>query len=384
VAAVIVVVALAVVAWGLLRSDRGGEGPALPTGEIRDARVSSVTTPVERAEPVRITVAASGDFLVHSPVFRRALELGGGRRYDFAPMFRYVRKYVQRADLAICHVETPMTDGSPTGYPLFNTPPALARAIKRTGWDVCDTASNHTLDRARPGIVQTIRHLNHAGLRHTGSFLTRAARSRPVIMKVKGLRVAFLAYTQFTNGLPLPDPWSLNLAYPDVILADARRARARGAQVVIVNLHWGDEYRHAPSAFQRSLARRLLRSRAITAIIGQHVHVVQPITKAAGRLVVYGEGNLVSNQTADCCPAASQDGLIALLQIAWDAKRGGRVERVRYVPTWVRHPDYTVLPVGDALRRGLADRATLRASYRHTVSVVGNSSRVRPIPARLP
>jgi hypothetical protein len=115
---------------------------------------------------------------------------------------------------------------------------------------------------------------------------------------------------------PAPMTATQTLQAPKIILADARRARNRVAQIVIVNLRWGDEYRHAPSAFQRSLARRLLRSRAITAIIGQHVHVVQPITKAAGRLVVYGEGNLLSNQTAARCPPASRDGLIALLQIA--------------------------------------------------------------------
>jgi hypothetical protein len=373
----VVVAALAIAAYAVLSTEGDGQGVAL--------EIVVVPTPqlVIAEDPVRLTVVASGDFLVHSPVFRRALALGGGR-YDFVPMFRYIRKYVKRADLAICHVETPMTNGPPSGYPLFNTPPALARAIKQTGWDVCDTASNHTLDRGQNGIRATIRHLNRVGVRHTGSFLTRAQRRRAVIMNVKGLRVAFLAYTQHTNGLALPHRWSLNLADPKIILADARRARNRGAQIVIVNLHWGDEYRHAPSAFQRSLARRLLRSRAITAIIGQHVHVVQPITKAAGRLVVYGEGNLLSNQTAACCPPASQDGLIALLQIAWDAKRGGRVERVRYVPTWVRHPDYTVLPVGDALRHGLADPAALRASYRRTVSVAGRTARIRPIPARLP
>ena len=64
---------------------------------------------------------------------------------------------------------------------------------------------------------------------------------------------------------------------------------------------------------QRALARRLTRSPAIDAIVGQHAHVVQPIRRVRGKPVVFGEGNLISNQTSGCCPAASQDGLIALI-----------------------------------------------------------------------
>ncbi|MDQ3678462.1 MAG: CapA family protein, partial [Actinomycetota bacterium] len=266
--------------------------------------------PPTRPNTVRLQVAATGDLLIHSPIFNRALADGGGRRYEFRPMFRYLRAHLRPADLAICHVETPMTRRPPSGYPSFNTPPGLARAIRSSGWDACSTASNHTLDQGQFGVDATIAALNR--VRHAGSARSRAARRRPTILNVKGLRVALLSYTEHTNGIRLPRPWSVNVARADRILAEARRARRAGAQVVIVNVHAGDEYGHAPSAFQRRLARALLRSRTITAVVGQHVHVVQPITRAAGRLVVYGEGNLISNQSAACCPAATQDGLIAL------------------------------------------------------------------------
>jgi hypothetical protein len=50
----------------------------------------------------------------------------------------------------------------------------------------------------------------------------------------------------------------------------------------------------------------------------------------------------------------------------------------------VRRSDYVVLPIGDALRRGLADAATLRASYRRTVAAAGRRAGVQPVPLRLP
>jgi len=142
--------------------------------------------------------------LIHSAVWERARVLGGGGHYDFAPMFTSIKPYLRRADLALCHVETPMTPAPPASYPVFNTPPALATAIHQTGWRACSTASNHTLDQGQRGVNGTVRALNRANVQHTGSYSTAAGQERSLIMTVKGVRVAFLAYTEATNGIPSP------------------------------------------------------------------------------------------------------------------------------------------------------------------------------------
>jgi poly-gamma-glutamate synthesis protein (capsule biosynthesis protein) len=161
-------------------------------------------------------------------------------------------------------------------------------------------------------------------------------------------------------------------------------ARQRGAQVVIVNLHWGEEDVAQPSAFQVSLADALTRDRDITAIVGQHVHIVQPIKRVHGKLVVFGEGQLLSNQTADCCPIQSEDGMMVFVHILVSGDRS-KVASVSYVPTWNRHPDYLVLPVGEALRRHQEAADVLRASYARTTSVAGRIPHlVEPVPAQLP
>ena len=349
-------------------------------------RASAVATPPHRrgeSHSVRLVVEASGDLLIHSAIFERALALGGGRHYNFAPLFAQIKPYIRGADLALCHVETPMTPARPTGYPVFNTPPELATAIRQTGWRACSTAATHTLDQGQAGVDGTIRALDRAGVAHTGSFSSAAGQRTPLIMTVKGVRVAFLAYTELTNGIPSPHPWSVNRASAAQILSDAHRARTDGATVVIVNLHWGDENVIQPSSFQLALARKLTRSPDITAIVGQHVHVVQPIRILGGKLVVFGEGNLISNQTSACCPATSQDGIIVLLTISVGS-HAARVTFIHYVPIWVRHPDYVVLPAGTAWRTDPADAAALRASYERTVAVAGRGPRIQPIPAHLP
>src|SRR5919108_154181 len=348
-------------------------GEGAPRPDRRDARPwhpgATSSGRIETSEqPVHLTVAASGDLLIHTPVAQRALALGGGRRYEFAPMFAPVKGVIAGADLALCHVETPLVPGPVQGYPVFRTPPDLARSIRRVGWDMCSTASNHSLDAGQYGIDTTLRALRGAGVKATGTARSARGRRRIAMIRVKGVRVAFLSYTAVSNGQAVPHPWSVNWASARPILGDARRARRHGARIVIVNLHWGAEFVSSVTPQQRALARRLTRSPAIDAIVGQHVHVVQPIRRVRGKPVVFGEGNLISNQTPACCPAASQDGLIALIDFVVRPGRPARARRIRYVPTWVRHPDFRVM------------RATPGSpSWNRTVNAAGNRRGVRPL-----
>jgi poly-gamma-glutamate capsule biosynthesis protein CapA/YwtB (metallophosphatase superfamily) len=357
-------------------------------------------TPAERVraeraeEPVRFTVSVSGDLLIHSPLWARALANGGGR-YDFAPFFAELAPYVADADLALCHLETPMTfDASavPASFPLFDTPPELARAIAQSGWDACDTASNHSLDQGQEGVDETGVALDRAGVEHTGSFASARDRRRPLILEAEGVKIGLVAYTDATNGIPLPNPWSVNLAAADAdagekarrILADAKRARRAGAEAVILNMHWGDENSFEPNRSQLELARRLTESRLITAIVGQGPHVVGPIERINDKFVVFSEGNLVSNQSALAgLPAETQYGLVALLHLVADG-RGVRVERVSYAPTWVDLDDYTVVPVATGTARDPGDTAALRVAYESVVEVAGLGKGITPIPPQPP
>jgi hypothetical protein len=161
-----------------------------------------------------------------------------------------------------------------------------------------------------------------------------------------------------------------------------------GADAAIVNLHWGGEilpeYQQEPSPGQLALVRKLAPSRRITAIVGQGPHSVQPIGRIGGKFVVFSEGNLISNQSpAAGLPEISQDGMVVLLDCVADG-HGVRVKGVRYVPVFVSHPDFTVLPIGEALATRRGDPTLLRASYERTVAVAGRGKGIEPVPAKLP
>ena len=120
----IAAVAGAAVAIWLVWVDPEEDGAASPRPRAERAERAERPEPAPKAgaERRRFTIAASGDLLMHQPLLDRALSNGGGEKYDFAPFFGRIRPYLEkRADLALCHAETPMGPGPPATYPCRGT-----------------------------------------------------------------------------------------------------------------------------------------------------------------------------------------------------------------------------------------------------------------------
>jgi poly-gamma-glutamate synthesis protein (capsule biosynthesis protein) len=305
----------------------------------RSPRPASVAA---RARPPSFTVVTSGDVLIHDGVREQAwsdAKATGRSGHDFYPQLAGVEHLTRDADLAVCHLEVPLASpkGPFTGYPAFSAPPQLADALARIGIDVCSTASNHTLDRGSSGVRTTLSALDAAGIRHVGSARSESEAARPDLLEVRGVQVALLAYTYGFNGTTLSwdQRWRANKIDLRRILADAGRARAAGAEAVIVNLHWGDERRHETNAQQRQLARRLLASPDIDLIVGQHAHVVQPIERVHGKWVVYGEGNLLAAKEHNYVGGATHEGIMPRFTFARQADGKYAVTRVEVFPTLI-------------------------------------------------
>lgn len=348
----------------------------------------------------QVTISVSGDILIHSPVWQRALaNSGDGATYDFAPMFEALKPIVKQADLAVCHLETPVTSRPPSGFPIFSAPLDLTKGIRKAGWDACDTASNHSLDQGQSGIDETVAALRRSKIAQTGSFTSPSHAERPVLLDIDGAKLGFLAYTDQTNGIPPPSPWSVALL-PAAEPAEAKAARVRqdvgravaaGADAVLVSIQWGDENSTSPNESQLALARKLVAIPEVLAIAGQGPHVVQPIRRIGGKFVVFSSGNLLSNQSALAgLPPETQYGLVALLRVdVREPDEGGakptlNVRRVDYAPIWVRLSDHVVVPVGWGLRHDPANADALRAAWESTVAIAGRGSRIAPLPRRLP
>ncbi|MGW2955633.1 CapA family protein [Streptomyces eurythermus] len=284
------------------------------------------------------TVIAGGDVLIHPPLIEQAARdarAAGGQGLDFRPMLAGLRSTVSRADLAICHLETPLApaEGPFTGFPRFAAPPQIATALSDVGFHSCSTASNHVLDQGEAGVRRTLDALDAAGLRHSGSARNREEANRPNIIEVKGVPVAHLSYSYgFGDRLrPADKPWLANVV-GERVLDEARRARRAGAEVVVLSMHWGREHLHEPSPRQRAWAGELTAGSSVDVILGHHAHAVQPFERINGTWVVYGHGNLLARHRVP--RGTTEEGLLSWFRFV-RADGSWRIRRLGFVPTFI-------------------------------------------------
>lgn len=339
--------------------------------QARDHRPPESGRPAPSATPARgFTLVASGDVLPHASIIERARFDAGGTGHDFRPMLSGIRSVVESADVALCHMEAVYgANGDYTGYPVLTSPPEVARDLAATGYDGCSTASDHTLDDGPDGIRRTLDALDQVGLRHAGSARTEQEARTAAVLRAGPARVAHLAYTRGTDGLPLPPdlPWAVNLIDEARIIADARAARRAGADVVVVSLHWGAEWQEAPDEQQVTLARSLTASRTgdrpdIDLILGTHAHVPQAYEKVNGTWVIYGMGDQIAGEMFNHEGVRDPRGnrsTLGRFTFAPPARPGGRweVTRAEFVPQLFDVDAGRVVNLNRALAEGAEVRA---------------------------
>lgn len=288
-----------------------------------------------------ITISVVGDLMCHSPQFEYAKV--GKDSFDFNPVYRNVKEHLETSDFTFGNLETVtagMQNGGYTGYPFFNTPVEYLDALKSVGFDLLATANNHSLDRSEKGVLKTIEELNKRRIHYTGTYTSQKDRDSIRIFDINGFRIAFLAYSYGTNGVPIPKgkDYLINLIEFNLIEQDIRSARNKNAEIVLVHFHFGEEYKREPVTFQQEVVNKTIQLGA-DIIIGGHPHVIQPLdfykTNNANLdtgIVAYSMGNFFSNQRDRYKDA----GLILSMKLKKDfANNNINLSEVNYLPTWV-------------------------------------------------
>ncbi len=229
------------------------------------------------------------------------------------------RPLLQGADLAICNLECPLsTHGAMTPLKLddrgrakrneylFRAPPSQAKRLSDAGFDAVTLANNHVMDYGAQALLETLDHLDHAGLQHTGAGADEEAARRPLILQAAGQTIAVLAYvsastlpgiehfaatqelagTVFVHGDGHGRPREQTRALLRNDLAAAREH----ADFVVVCLHWGREAGREPKPLQSSLAHWCIDCGA-DMVVGHHPHVLQGVELYRGRPIAYSLGN---------------------------------------------------------------------------------------------
>lgn len=309
----------------------------------------------------KITVGAIGDILIHSPVYQDAVN---GADYNFDPIFEQVKSILEKPDILTANQESILggKELGLSGYPRFNSPFQVANALAHSGVDIVSTANNHALDKGEQGIRLELSYLDHIGLPHVGSSIDPADRQKLRIINSNGIRIAFLAYTYGTNGIPIPKgkDYLVNIINKNAMKSEIARAKDN-SDVVVMSIHWGNEYQPIPSKDQKDLAQ-FLANEGVDIIFGSHPHVLEPmewIKTRDGRksFVIYSLGNFISGQRGK-----NRDiGGLATIDITKQVSRNGSMIEISnplFTPMYVssqKNHSFRVVPLEKAGSFGLTN-----------------------------
>ncbi len=265
-------------------------------------------------EPQSVHLLSAGDNLIHSSLYEQAAARSENGGYDFTYLYENVAPYLSSADIATLNQETVIAPSrAPATYPCFNSPPDLAGYVTgQCGFDVLNLANNHCLDQGTSGLEECLAFWDeqYPDILTTGVYQNEADYKNIRTMEVNGITFAFLGMTELTNGLSLASDSDVVLVQA---LDDAEMARLQEqiqaadqiADVVIMNVHWGNEYSFTPTDRQQYLAQQMT-DWGVDIVIGHHPHVLQPVETRItddGRtaLIAYSLGNFASAQADAYC-----------------------------------------------------------------------------------
>ena len=256
---------------------------------------------IEEPKEKRMSLVAVGDVLIHGALYYEADKMNGVLNddlYDFNYMFTEMKPLLDNYDLKYCNQET-IIGGKNLGvshYPRFNSPDEIGDALMNLGFNMVSLANNHTLDKGEEGILYSVNYWKNKNVVFSGQSSSHEERNNIKIYEENGIKYAFLAYTDMTNGLSIPDEKDyLVHVYSDEKAKNDIESIKDKVDVIIVSMHWGEEYTHTPTYVQKKEAQ-YLSSLGVDLIIGSHPHVIMPVDYVGDTLVIYSLGNFVSGQ----------------------------------------------------------------------------------------
>ena len=268
----------------------------------------------EEEKTYKVSVIAAGDNLIHQSIYKDAQT--SYNEYDFTPMYELIKPIVKEYDIAYYNQETILggKDLGVSDYPTFNSPQEVGDAMIDAGFNLVSLATNHTMDSGEQAVLKSREYWDtKENVLAVGSYSSFEDKEKIRIMEKNNISYTMLNYTYGTNGIAVPkgkeylvNVWPTDLEindpekdtkyqeYKKEVKKDIDKVRDK-VDVLIVAMHWGVEYTHEPTAYEKDMAEYLA-NEGVDVIIGTHPHVIQPVTWIDNTLVIYSLGNFISAQ----------------------------------------------------------------------------------------
>ncbi|MDZ4991428.1 CapA family protein [Clostridium perfringens] len=313
----------------------------------------------------KVEISAVGDIILHDEQIWSAYN-EENKAYDFMDNFKYIKSFIEESDITYGTIEGTYSgeEKGYSGYPSYNGPDSMITALRETGFDVINVATDHSLDKGEEGAIRTGEKIDE--------LISSVGNKKYIIKKVKGIKIAFTSYTYENkegelNGNKIPENSTLNTFTYNKLNEGLEEMKSlieemknEGADFIVFGMHWGVEYNSEPSKYQIQIAEAL-NEYGVNLILGSNPHVIQPIREVEREdghktLVAYSLGNFISNQREETMgDRRTADGIILNLTLD-KTRKGVEIEEWGYTPTWVykipkenKKSDYYILPIEETL-----------------------------------
>ena len=219
-----------------------------------------------------VKLVIAGDVMLGRSVLTKADKSG-----DYSYPFKNIAETFKSGDIVFVNLEAPFFDNCPrtdSGM-IFCTDYKMAEGLVAAGVDVVSLSNNHITNYGQEGITQTKKLLDEKAISWTGL-------GKLVKKEVQGVSFGFLGFDFTSKALSDMD---LKLIADSNLMVD----------ILVVGVHWGEEYRSNPSDNQRNWAKEMVAAGA-DVIAGHHPHWVQEIEYIEGKPVFFSLGNLIFDQ----------------------------------------------------------------------------------------
>ena len=352
--------------------DSGDDEPVWTTPAASGKPAASAgSTPVpESADVESITMSATGDIIMGDAPNKLPARDGDG-------FFDSVASSLT-SDLVMGNLEQPLTGDTGTskcGTPkrpncfAFRSPPKYAAHLKEAGFQLLNTANNHSKDYGVQGYRNTVEALEAAGLEHTG------AEDQITVVDVKGVKVAVVGFSPYAGANNLNDL--------DAAATIVKKAKSQ-ADLVVVQVHMGaegsDKSHVKPGNelyFGENRGNPVKFSRAVIdagadLVVGHGPHVLRGMEFYRGKLIAYSLGNFAGGGRT-----LSRDGILkysGVLHVS--LTKDGRYTGGKFVSTYLN--DFGVPIRDEAGERGRKMVAELsEADFGDTAAVIGADGSIK-------
>ena len=243
-----------------------------------------------------LTLVFVGDITLDRGVRQMVYKYGEG---DYIFPFLKIKPHLQEADLLFGNLESIISDkGTRVGSTYsFRAEPEAIRGLTYAGFDVVSVANNHIFDYGREAMEDSFLRLKNSGIAYTGGGFTEGEAYSPLFREIKGTKIAFLAYTNLASSY-----WTAQEERSGIALLEEERMKkdikkaSQQADLVVVSLHYGQEYSSEPNDFQVDITQAAIEAGAHL-VVGHHPHVVQPVEKYQQGYIAYSLGNFIFDQS---------------------------------------------------------------------------------------